>query len=280
MMTDGREGPSSKGIVKASWIFSPDSKSFAYVATVTDGVMAVILDDEVQTLWPNDARNNSGLNAELIFSPDSRRLAYFVRQGGEGFAAIDGAPEEKYTSPLSRRLQASAVSLSQVPQNSRLGNNFTFSPDSRHYAYAVANGTDHVLIYDGAERRRHKSPDGILNTSVLFSPSSDHFAYGAQRKNNARQYVVIDCLDTKDFAGLAEVEPRFSDDSRNLAYVTTSDDRCSLIVDSLGDGAEIRRSEFPLHSPPQLGAPLSWIGNAAHILTRNGRTVRLARFVA
>ncbi|MSV27899.1 MAG: hypothetical protein EXQ52_04025 [Bryobacterales bacterium] len=73
MTADGQVCPSFRGITKASWTFSPDSKRFAYIATITTGELAVVLDQEPQRRWPKGS--NAGMNEEMFFSPDSRRLA-------------------------------------------------------------------------------------------------------------------------------------------------------------------------------------------------------------
>ena len=101
-VVDGREESPFPTIVLQSWLFSPDASRFAYVAAVNDREAAVVIDGDVQKPWAHDERT-IGFTGGLIFSPDSKRLAYGVVQKS-GFLLrksaftyiIDGVSQRPY----------------------------------------------------------------------------------------------------------------------------------------------------------------------------------------
>src|SRR5207253_2746705 len=102
-------------------------------------------------------------------------------------AVIDGTPQRNYDGIVSG-WKMSQADRNRFPDFGKMSwdrASISFSPDSRHYAYAADGGGQSVLIYDGEERMKHPA---IVNTPILFSPDSRHVAYSAG--DGERQFVV------------------------------------------------------------------------------------------
>ena len=87
----------------------------------------------------------------------------------------------------------------------------TYSPDSRHLAYAVKKNGRASVVLDGKAGRPF---DGI--GAVVFSPGGARVAYAAQRK--LRWCVVADGIPGADYDWIAAA-PGFSPNERRLVYV-------------------------------------------------------------
>ena len=85
----------------------------------------------------------------VVFSPDSRRLAYIARRGRDSFVqfvVVDGVPGKPY--------------------DGIIGSGLAFSPDSKHVVYGTGRGGKGFVVVDGHECWEY---DGFL--SGLFSGS-------------------------------------------------------------------------------------------------------------
>lgn len=109
---------------------------------------------------------------------------------------------------------------------------FIVSPDQRHVAYATVVGSlfgrKMSVVVDGKEIGRY---DNITGKTLLFSPDSRRFAFGALR--DGKRLVVVD--GKEEITGhdrLGGGSFVFSPDSRRLAYgAGTLDKKWSVIVD-------------------------------------------------
>lgn len=128
---------------------------------------------------------------------------------------------------VSERLVARITDSSKEARES-----FTVSPDQRHVAYATVVGglfgRKMSVVVDGKEIGRY---DNTIGKTLLFSPDSRRFAFGALR--DGKRLVVVDgkeeIIGHERLAGGSFV---FSPDSRRLAYgAGTSDRKWSVIVD-------------------------------------------------
>jgi hypothetical protein len=108
----------------------------------------------------------------LRVSPDERRLAYAITNGGTELMVADGKRNKAYE---------------HIGKKSETG--FTplvlFSPDSRHLAYAAYSDGKVTVVADGVPG---KSYDDVRDLN--FSPDSRTLAYTASSGN--KWFVVID----------------------------------------------------------------------------------------
>jgi Tol biopolymer transport system component len=177
--------------------FDPTGKRLAYVAVIGTQRVAVIDGDESEKY---DEVNG------LQFSPDGTRVAYGVKQGKSAFMVVDGTPgpafDEVYVvnvlfSPNSNRVAYVAraggkplvvVDGQPSPPYDRILEGPVFSPDSKHAAYALLNGTTagglptYHLSIDNTEVK----PDCDASlygrpSDLTWSPDSKRLAYWADK---------------------------------------------------------------------------------------------------
>ncbi len=96
----------------------------------------------------------------LLFSPDSRRVAYVAHNGSKSSVVVDGPAGAEYDCVHARTLQ--------------------FSPDSRRLAYVAAHGRKHRVVVDGVEGKPYPGIE-----SLCFSPDSRHVAYLVSRSKTS-----------------------------------------------------------------------------------------------
>jgi hypothetical protein len=152
-----------------SFKVSPDSKRVAYVA-VSRGVFS----GEKQFLVV-DGREEKQYDyigaGTVIFSPDSKRVAYGAIVGNRVFLVVDGKEDKTY--------------------DTIGGRGPVFSPDSKRVAYSATVGNKHFVVVDGNGQTPY---DGIAQGTLIFSPDSKRVAYAAPQSGN--KWVVV--VDGKD----------------------------------------------------------------------------------
>jgi hypothetical protein len=268
IVVDGTQRLPHDNILERSWGFTPDSKGPAYAAcrrTWRGTVAFVVIGGRKGEDWSQDEARRSGLSSEILFSPDGKRVAYGVGQKGKFFLVIDDVAQKKYDGLVSgwggSRDWPRFPNFGKASCRSGM---LTFSPDGRHFAYAVADRGQHVLVHDGDEVGRH---EGILNAPVVFSPDSRRYAHGAQR--GPKQFMVVDGRMLEAFDGIPTSAPVFSPDSARVAYLALCGGEYFLAVDD---------EVCLLRDGPIVGAPLVW-DHAAHLhaLVAKGRRVAVAR---
>ena len=279
---NGDEFPPYPTITQRSWVFSPDSESLAYVAATRldqqgarwAGEHSVVVNALEQEPWPYDTQGPLGVFPEVYFSPDSQRRAYGVTtSGGFGFV-VDGVLQRQYDGLVSGRSDRSEE-WALYPGHERAAcrrEAFTFSPDSRHCAYAMADNRrhKHALVYDGEEMKTH---DGILNAPISFSPDSSRIAYGAE--DGGAQYVVLDWTPLGRAYGLclAGNPASFSPDGEHVAYVAMKAPQQYLLC--------LEFTNWPVPGLPPLGAHIVWEDNqCVHTLVASERQVGVCRYRA
>jgi WD40-like Beta Propeller Repeat len=151
-------------------VFSPDGKRVAFGANLTSaleqlrgkpGQTGVIVVDG------KELASKYQFVFTIIFSPDSKRLAYEAkREEGKFIVFLDGQESKEY----------------KVVYPSSL----VFSPDSRRLAYSVTTGAGDYVVVDGAEQ----GPYNRIVTPPAFSPDSRHVVYLAAFEKE--QFAVID----------------------------------------------------------------------------------------
>lgn len=181
LVVEGEPERAIEGIIDQTLAFSPDSQRLAYAVgrtnrsayVVVDGLPGPVYDgiggsvpaglSMVQASMRRDY--HLGVESSLIFSPDSRKVAYLAHQGGKKQVVIDAQPQE-------------------VPMDFLAGGMF-FSDDSRHLAYGCRRGDKFFLVVDGK-----KGADYDALGHFEFSPDGNHVAFTA--KQGERMLVVVD----------------------------------------------------------------------------------------
>ena len=85
-----------------------------------------------------------------------------------------------------------------------------FSPNNKHFAYAVAENGTYFFVVDGQEEKKYDEASGFT-----FSPDSEHYAYAARK--NKEGYIIFDGMEQKKYNWVES--PTFSPDSERFAYV-------------------------------------------------------------
>ncbi len=201
VVIDGKEEPTP-----FEWVshlsFSRDSKRLAYTGSLgwpPECPYATVVDGERITGYDSCY--------SLVFSPDSKHIAYVAEKEGRHFVVVDGHVGRPYEDIWWR------------PE---------FSADSSRVAYAAAKNGRMVAVVDGAEEGDY---EGMKYGLMIFSPNSARYAYAATK--GPREFVVVDGKRYRSYEEIYRVE--FSPDSARFAY--TAREGKEWIVGT--DGAEL-----------------------------------------
>ncbi len=208
-------------------MFSPDSKHVVYIANrsilVEDGVegkaytgngyvtpqQGITFSPDCKRLayyvWEGqdsrfvvvdgiEGKRYSAITGPIVFSPDSKQVAYFATQSGKNFAVINGVEGPLFDAAQRADEQAGIF----------------FSPDSKHVVYRVQHGNKFAMVMDNSEGSLH---DGV-GSVPSFSSDGRHVAYTA--RDGEKQCVVADGIEGKAYAGVGQ--QTFSPDGKHLAY--------------------------------------------------------------
>jgi Tol biopolymer transport system component len=178
VVVDGVEGREYGGICKYSLAFSPDSMRVGYAAKCgakPDGDYMQIAANAITEVFDTqygathtaergvkirvvidgvEGNEYEGISEEdIIFSPDSRRVAYCANRNAKWFVVVDGVENTGYDGVHGRPV---------------------FSPDSKHFAYVAQCGKKVQVVVDGMIT--DKEYKGSLKGSKLVfdSPSVLH----------------------------------------------------------------------------------------------------------
>ncbi|MBL7131898.1 MAG: PD40 domain-containing protein [Candidatus Omnitrophica bacterium] len=278
VVVDGREGKRYEFIGEKTLVFSPSSQRFAYGAK-EDGQWFAVIDTEEQNKY-------DGLGPQMVFSANNKDFAYVVMEYDyaagkeEWFVVLNGVEERRYDgistdtprfSPDGKRMAYGAQKEEQwfMVIDGVEGKRYhaigvpVFSPDNRRIAYKAAVMGERpadswyrlmpewFLVLDGKDHRKH---DNIVPGTIVFSPDSRRYAYGAQKdfqrfkiseggKRDAAGtidlncftiegdevirkfivqsgYMVIDGLIQKSYDGIGSNTVVFSPDNINIAYAS------------------------------------------------------------
>ncbi len=120
-------------------VFSPDSERLAYIGVrndrdfvgLTGETFRLKRGDQMITVLMDEPQGKGQCDRiyGLVFSPDSKRLAYAAIRDGRHFAVVDGIEQEKYD----------GIGMP------------AFSPDSKHIVYSAKHEAKWLLVVDGVE---------------------------------------------------------------------------------------------------------------------------------
>ncbi len=235
LVLDGEEiGPFDDLGTQTGYRFSPDGRRLAFVALVGES-LHVILDGH---------RSPPAYDvADLVFSPDSKQIAYgaqeakdgpwFVFRNAEKLGPYQTIGEGSLAfSPDGTRLAFAAqtdgrwtavVDGKAGPPHDSVAE-MRFSPDGRRLAYVAQDGETEAVVVDGQSQRPF---DAIGGGSLVFSPDSRSLGYIA-RSGYAR-FAVIDGARKPRYTMVAYLN--FSSDSRHHAYLALNETGAFSVVD-------------------------------------------------
>lgn len=232
LLVDGKPVPASLSEQIKKVIFSPDGKRYAAIGGKA-GAEFVVIDgkkgQEYQVI-----NNAEGIpNANLTFSPDSRKVVYEAMANGKWFIVTDDDESDAFNNlpncvfsadgkhQVISGMQASNPVLSIDGKVMRRAFNqaiffpsFTFSPDNSRYATLYATGDPRSggpVLLDGAET-------GVSGT-FLFSPDSKHVAmFGSKSADNQRGAFLDGKLAAR--FDTTTIYCAFTPDSQHLYWLT------------------------------------------------------------
>jgi WD40 repeat protein/tetratricopeptide (TPR) repeat protein len=251
-------------------VFSPDSSLLAYIGYDEKGKFVVM--DSVDGNM-HDVVRSDGIASPIVFSPDSKHVAYMVRRTSDYkcWIVFDGVAGKEYAgiedasltfSPDSSRLAyiasvehmkdrwRTAIILDgeEVKDEFYYHSRLIFSPDSKHLAYVAGNEKVSCVVLDG---KKGENRTGIDRASLMFSPDSQHLAY---RVANAKKAcIVLDEKAGREYGLGFGDSVVFSPDSKHLAYLGDTNKGGPVLV---LDGAETAQLQsFFYYSPIVFPAP-------------------------
>jgi hypothetical protein len=275
VVVNGQEQKSHLSVLERSLAFSPDSKRLAYIACAAKSgffrrsrmVAMLVVDDKLGPAWLHDeSSGRNGFSNEIVFSPDSQRIAYAVAQNGRWTWVVDDMVQGKVDGFVSG--WGGNPEWARFPDHGKTccrKQTLSFSPDSRHFAYAGGVGGEHILFYDGEARGRHQ---GILNWPLTFSPDSAQLAYGAEE--NGRQFIVLNWKPLGRHYGVCS-DRTFSLDSTQFAYVAMETPESFQLV--------VGPRSWQMPGGPVIGSRLVWDdADNLHALMAKGRRITVVRY--
>lgn len=211
IVVDGRRGKEYYDIGYGALAFSPNSKRVAYVAGTANKRFVVVDGQEgkhydgIHVHLFTLLSGNTGA-PDLIFSPDSKRVAYIAAIGNKRlYKYIDGTGEKMFSVVDGKEGKHYDFVCSTI-----------FSPDSRSLAYLAMKGDKYFIVVDGQEGKQYYQI-GVLK----FSPDSKRLAYIAT-DTNGKVFSVVDGQEGKQYDNIHSVI--FSPDSKNIASIATNAD--------------------------------------------------------
>jgi Tol biopolymer transport system component len=230
--------------------FSPDGRRLAYVGCCQApeqvfqflGVprpvkQRVVLDGEEGETYDRI------VTGSVVFSPDSRRLAYAAEQGGRVRVVVDHVEGDEFEdihnpvfSPDSRKVAFVAgkvghrvgildgVAVTGKYPDVGGGTGMVFSPDSTRLAYVACASGKQTVVVDGVEVGTYESV-GQLH----FSPDSRGMLYTAWRRQ--KPFAVLNGVEGQTYDAIGTFRPPFSPDGKRAAYVAARAGKQFVVVD-------------------------------------------------
>jgi WD40 repeat protein len=203
LVVDGKVERAIEGIVDGTLTFSRDGKRLACAVAKPDRSAYILVDGKAGPVHdgiggsmptgvaPNRASMQTvyalGSGTSVLFSPDSRRIAYLAHSGPTKRVYVDGKAEDiemdflvsgMVFSDDSKRLAYEGrqgdkfflvVDGKKGTDYNALGY-FGFSPDGKHIAFTAKKGDQMVVVLDGQERGEYDAvpagpvfrSDGVL----------------------------------------------------------------------------------------------------------------------
>ena len=266
-------------------LFSPDGERLAYVAALEPGKSLVVVNGQE---WPAVERLASENGLRLLFSPNSKHLAFVCGRQERNCVMLDGVFGQGYLNLRSLKFSSDGERLAYVavPRAGKemlvvdgtagaeyeqvLGT--VFSTDGKHVAYVGTRGDKRMAVLDGKEQKPYPyiaftgsvEPGRESETvakALFFSPDGNRLVYFAGTPDRWR--LVEGKSEGEEFhSGGA---PVFSPDSHNLAFRANRDERPFIVVNGAAQALEGKALNVGLEYSPD-GKRLAHI-----VVAANGR---------
>ena len=242
------EYPAFDSVLANTVKFSPDSKTLVYGARKEDqhflvvngvpqkfyeGIGDVVVSDShlayavghknvLQTIVFDGVEQKEydfvGRGLTISYYDNGEHLIYIAEKLGKQFIVIDGVEQKKYDGVV-------LISL---------------SPDGKHLAYVASQGEESFVVLNGKELKRYAIKDytddehirrgSILEDSLVFSPDSQRFVYGAG--DGVYDFLILDGVEQKRYKSIVENSMAFSPDSQRFGYLAINyNDKPLAVVD-------------------------------------------------
>jgi WD40 repeat protein len=251
----------SSVVIPESFTVSLDGRRVAYVAKVGNKQAAVV--DGIQQ-EPYDEIKIDYFG--LLFSPDSTRIGFFVRENNRLFFVIDGKEQREHQPATHHSFHYSEEGSRYCYVAKTLDKNYlvidgqvgsreyeniwacTFSRDGKRSAYGIRDGKKEFWVVDHVKQKEY----GVVG-SFTFSPDGKRFAYRAHpdkdwTRRGQRWFMVIDGREEKEYWKLLSLSV-FSPDSKRTAYAAEPGTDVSLRPLIVLDGREMK-DDFAGFSEP------------------------------
>ena len=158
----------------------------------------------------------------VLFSPDSKSMAFVSRRGTQYFVVVNGKAGPEYD----------LIDIQSLK----------FSPDGKRVAFKAWRGTKMFMVVDG-----QTGPEFDFVCDLIFSPDSQRLAYKAQM--GTQRFMVVDGKPVSEFEVAGD--PTFSPDSKRLAVEASIGIQKIMVVDGQAGPAYDRNFPFPNLQPQQ-----------------------------
>jgi Tol biopolymer transport system component len=234
LVVDGKVMPGSQeeGAIPydAAPVFSPDGSRLAYVEEKNQSMTRVNVDGKADP-WnrgvglqqsPGFGAYNTQPNAQgtlerarppvfgLIFSADSKHFAYSEFADGRQRWLIDGTP---------------------TSFNDESGN-FVFAPSGGDYAYMALRGGQRSIF---GRKGKLLQINTLYDDTLTFSPDGRHLAFAGIRDGKKALWMDGEAVPVDfEIQTMKNVLPRFSPDSKRIAYCAEGPKSIHWVVDGHG----------------------------------------------